>query len=106
MAVRRFLARLIAGFRANRAEDELAREAAAHLALLEDGYQRRGMIADDARRDLHYSARLLRRNPIFALTAALSLAIGIGANVTIFTIANALLLRAPAGVTEPHRLVD
>ena len=40
------------------------------------------------------------------LTAALSLAIGIGANTTIFTIANALLFKPPSGVAEPGRLVD
>ena len=56
--------------------------------------------------DLRYAARLLRRNPLFALTAAASLAIGIGANTTIFTIANALLFKTPAGVVEPGRLVD
>jgi hypothetical protein len=56
--------------------------------------------------DIRYAARLLRRNPLFALTAALSLAIGIGANTTIFTIANALLFKPPAGVVEPDRLVD
>ena len=56
--------------------------------------------------DLRYGARLLRRNPLFALTATLSLAIGIGANTTIFTIANALLFKPPAGVVEPERLVD
>src|SRR5262245_507737 len=56
--------------------------------------------------DLKYAVRLLRRNPLFALTAILSLAIGIGANSTIFTIANALLFKPPAGVAEPGRLVD
>src|SRR4051812_41623802 len=56
--------------------------------------------------DIRYAARLLRRNPVFALTAAVSLAIGIGANTTIFTLANALLFKAPVGVTEPSRLVD
>jgi predicted permease len=56
--------------------------------------------------DIRYAARLLRRNPVFAATAALSLAIGIGANTTIFTIANALLFKPPAGVVEPDRLVD
>lgn len=134
--MRRFLLRLINLFRADAAEDELARETASHLALLEEEYQNRAMTADearaaarrafggvelmkdrhrdarsftwldDARRDLHYSARLLRCNPIFTVTAALSLAVGIGANTTVMTIANALLLRAPAGVPEPDRLVD
>ena len=56
--------------------------------------------------DVRYAIRLLRRNPIFALTAAASLAIGIAATTTIFTIANALLLRPPVAVAEPGRLVD
>ncbi|HET9566771.1 MAG TPA: ABC transporter permease, partial [Vicinamibacterales bacterium] len=46
------------------------------------------------------------RNPIFTLTAALSLAIGIGATTTIFTVANGLLLRSAVGVSDPDRLVD
>ena len=49
------------------------------------------------RRDLRHAGRLLRRNPVFTITATLSLAIGIGANTTIFTVANALLLPAPCG---------
>jgi predicted permease len=56
--------------------------------------------------DLRYAVRLLRRNPLFALTALLSLAIGIGANTTIFTIANALLFKPPLGVADASRLVD
>ena len=48
--------------------------------------------------DVRFAARLLRRHPLFALTAAASLAIGIGANTTIFTIANALLFKTPVGV--------
>ncbi len=56
--------------------------------------------------DLRYAIRLLARNPLFAMTAMLSLAIGIGANTTIFTIANALLFRAPAGVVDAGRVVD
>jgi putative ABC transport system permease protein len=56
--------------------------------------------------DIRYAGRLLRRNPVFALTAVVSLAVGIGANTTIFTIASALLFKPPAGVVEPGRLVD
>ena len=63
-------------------------------------------VIDDLLKDLRHGARLLGKNPIFALTAALSLSIGIGADTTIFTIANALLLRAPAGVEQPAQLVD
>jgi predicted permease len=57
-------------------------------------------------RDVAYGARLLRRNPIFAVTAILSVAIGIGASTTIFTVANGVLLRAPAAVDRPDALVD
>lgn len=56
--------------------------------------------------DIRFAARLLVRNPIFTLTAAMSLAIGIGATTTIFTVANGLLLRSAVGVTDPARLVD
>jgi putative ABC transport system permease protein len=61
---------------------------------------------DDARRDLVHAARLLRRDPVLTITATLSLAIGIGANTTIFTVVNALLFQPPSGVAESSRLVD
>ena len=61
---------------------------------------------EDAWRDAGYAARVLRRNPAVTVTAVLSLAIAIGANTAAFTLANALLFRAPAGVTNPDRLVD
>jgi Na+-translocating ferredoxin:NAD+ oxidoreductase RnfE subunit len=51
----------------------------------------------DARRDVAHAARLLRRNPILAITTTVSLAIGIGANTTVFTVANALLFQFDAG---------
>ena len=56
--------------------------------------------------DLRYSTRLLRRSPLFTLTAALSLAIGIGANTAIFSVATALLFRPLPGLAHPDRLVD
>jgi predicted permease len=56
--------------------------------------------------DARYAVRLLRRAPLFAATATLSLAVGIGANITIFTVASALLFGAPVGVVDAGRLVD
>jgi predicted permease len=56
--------------------------------------------------DVIYAARLLRRSPIFTLTAVLSLAIGIAGNAAIFSLADALLLRQKPGLDNPSRLVE
>ena len=55
--------------------------------------------------DLRYAVRTLKANPTFVAVAILSLALGIGSNVGIFSIVNGLLLRPPGGVSEPERLV-
>jgi predicted permease len=67
---------------------------------------RTGAFFDTILGDIRYATRLLVRNPVFTFTAAMSLAIGIGATTTIFTVANGLLLRSAVGVTDPGRLVD
>ena len=56
-------------------------------------------------RDFRYALRNLRRSPLFVTVALVSLALGIGANTAIFTIADQILLR-PLPVSHASRLVS
>src|SRR5436309_2774339 len=54
--------------------------------------------------DLRYGLRMLRKNPGFAAIAMITLALGIGANTAIFSVADAFLLR-PVTFADVDRLV-
>jgi predicted permease len=78
---------------ADQGDSAAARRALGNIALIQEatretwGWTRLGRFAAD----LRFAARLLRRNPAFTAVAALSLALGIGANTAIFTLMDALL---------------
>jgi putative ABC transport system permease protein len=134
LMMRRFVLRLLNAFRRDAADADFAREIAAHLALLEDDFRRRGMSVgearlaatralgsvahttdlrrdartfvwvDDTRRDVRYALRTLGRNPTFAAVAMVTVALGIGASTSIFSVVNALLL-TPLPYRDADRLV-
>lgn len=56
--------------------------------------------------DAKHAVRRLAKRPLFGIVAAGSLAIGIGANTAVFSVANAVLLRPLPGIAEPERVVE
>ena len=88
-------ARVSIGFAIERRHDLAASRRAAMRRMTLDG-----VIAD-----FRLAARALRAQPGYAATAALTLALGIGANATVFNLANWLLLRPVPGVVRQDRLV-
>ncbi len=95
--------------RAGLSPAEARRQAALRFGSLDDAKEsvRAGWTVgalETTRQDLVYAWRGLRRNPAFAMTAILSLALGIGASIAIFTVADSLLLR-PLPYREPGRLM-
>jgi predicted permease len=113
------LTREVASYIAHEIDDNLARgmtpDAATSAALRKFGnitqvreqvYEMNTWHAiDSVLQDIRYGLRQLRLQPGFALTAILSLALGIGANTAIFTLVDQVLLRL-LPVTHPRELVQ
>ena len=60
---------------------------------------------ESAWRDLRYAARTLTRTPGFTATAILVMALGIGANVALFTVVHSVLMK-PLPFRDPGRVMD
>jgi putative ABC transport system permease protein len=116
-------------------DDQFDEEIRQHLRLLADRFVAEGMSREEAARsarrqfgnpitlqedrralqtlpsiesrwrDLCYALRMLRRNPGFSILAVLVLALGIGANTAVFTVADAVLFK-PLAFADPDRLVS
>ena len=67
---------------------------------------RMGIMIETLWQDTHYGLRMLRRNPGFTVVAILTLALGIGANTTVFTWINRVILDPIPGVEVSGSLVD
>src|SRR5258708_32181355 len=133
--IRVLLSRCSAFFSRKRLDADLDEELCAHIELAIEEYRSNGMSEQQARtaalrafggvtqvresyrvqrglpwlekavRHIRFALRKLLLSPGFALTAILTLAVGIGANVVVFSVLNGIMLR-PLNVPQPNNLVQ
>lgn len=132
--MRALLIRLAGLFRTKHYEQEMAEELESHLEMAIEDNLRSGMTPQEARRqaliklggleqtkeiyrdrrglpfletlfqDFRYGLRMLVKDPGFSVVAVVTLALGIGANATVFSMVNGLMLRPPE-IEDPSRVV-
>ncbi|HEU5022904.1 MAG TPA: permease prefix domain 1-containing protein, partial [Bryobacteraceae bacterium] len=98
--------RLIAeGMTASEAR-ESARRAFGNIGVSRERFYeaQRWMWWDELRRNIRYGLRALAKHPSFTAAAALTIALGVGANTAVFSLMDAMLLR-PLPVSDPASLV-
>ena len=98
------------GVRAGLSEQEARRQALIRLGGAEQtrlSYRERASlpVVETLRQDVRYALRGFRRNPIFALTAIVTLTLGIGATTAVFSVVDRILFRA-LPYAHPDRLVS
>ena len=134
--LRAFAAKVRGFLRGHKRDGEFDDEIQEHLQLLAEKFMAQGMSREEAAaaarrqfgnvtllqedrralqrfsffealwQDLRFSLRIIVKSPGFTATAVLTLALGIGANTTIFSWIHSVLLNPLPGAGDPHRIVE